>query len=106
MTAYVEQLRRREKRINRQERTLQIVRLLLANDQAHRRRLRSHLPVASGVVVLGVFHACFLLPPVWAALRSGGRSYPSSLEASHLPRRRSVGWLMLSLSTATFELRA
>src|ERR1700694_5983297 len=99
MTAYVEQLRRREKRINRQERTLQIVRLLLANDQAHRRRLRSHLPVASGVVVLGVFHACFLLPPVWAALRSGGCSYLFSLEASHRPLPECVYGLFAACVT-------
>src|SRR5712692_2478508 len=36
MTAYVEQLRRSEKRINLIEGSLQVVRLLLSNDQARR----------------------------------------------------------------------
>jgi hypothetical protein len=60
MTAYVEQLRRSEKRVNLIERSLQIGRLLLSNDQANRRSLTSFLDLASGIVLLGIFHV-FLL---------------------------------------------
>jgi hypothetical protein len=35
--------------------------LLLSSDQAHRRRLTSFLDLASGVVLLGIFHVFFLL---------------------------------------------
>src|ERR1700731_4025370 len=56
MTAYVEQLCRSEKRVNLIEGSLQIARLLLSNDQAHRRELASFLDLASGVVLLGIFH--------------------------------------------------
>jgi hypothetical protein len=47
MTAYVEQLRRSEKRVKLIEGSLQIGRLLLSNDQAHRRGLTSFLDLAS-----------------------------------------------------------
>src|SRR5260370_3999240 len=56
MTAYVEQLCRSEKRVNLVEGSLQIGRLLLSNDQAHRRGLTSFLDLASRVVLLGIFH--------------------------------------------------
>jgi len=52
MTAYVEQLRRSEKRVKLIEGSLQIGRLLLSNDQAHRRGLTSFRDLASGVVLL------------------------------------------------------
>src|SRR6266478_2310182 len=61
MTAYVEQLCRSEKRVNLIEGSLQIVRLLLSNDQAHRRGLTSFLDLASGAVLLGIFHIFFLI---------------------------------------------
>src|SRR6266403_5586792 len=61
MTAYVEQLRRSEKRVNLIEGSLQIGRLLLSNDQAHRRGLTSFLDLASGVVLLGILHVFLLL---------------------------------------------
>jgi hypothetical protein len=61
MTANVEQLRRSEKRVNLIDGSLQIVRLLLSNDQVHHRRgLTSIVDLASGVVLLNIFHA-FLL---------------------------------------------
>ena len=56
MAAYVEQLRRSEKRVNLIEGSLQIGRLLLSNDQAHRRGLTSFLDLASGVVLLRILH--------------------------------------------------
>src|SRR6266446_9965057 len=56
MTAYVEQLCRSEKRVNLIEGSLQIPRLLLSNDQAHRRGLASFLDLASGVMLLGILH--------------------------------------------------
>src|SRR6266404_5853630 len=52
MTAYVEQLRRSEKRVKLIEGSLQIGRLLLSNDEAHRRGLTSFLDLASGLVLL------------------------------------------------------
>lgn len=56
MIAYVEQLRRSEKRVNLIEGSLQIGRPLLSNNQAYRRGLTSFLDLASGVVLLGSFH--------------------------------------------------
>src|SRR5437868_3078244 len=61
MTAYVKQLRRSEKRVKLIEGSLQIGRLLLSNDQAHRRGLTSFLDLAFGVVLLGVLHVFLLL---------------------------------------------
>jgi hypothetical protein len=46
----------REKRVNLIEGSLQIARLLLSNDQAYRSGLTSFLDLASGVVLLGIFH--------------------------------------------------
>src|ERR1700737_1222237 len=68
MTAYVEQLCRSEKRVNLIEGSLQIARLLLSNDQAHRSGLTSFLDLASGVVLLGIFHAFFLTISVFLLL--------------------------------------
>ena len=65
MTAYVEELRRSEKRVNLIEGSLQIGRLLPSNDQAHRRGLTSFLDLASSVVLLGIFHVFFLTIPVF-----------------------------------------
>jgi hypothetical protein len=59
MTAYVEQLPGSEKRVNLIEGSLQIVRILLSNNQAHRRGLTSFHDLASGVVLLDIFHAFF-----------------------------------------------
>src|SRR5258708_5172747 len=63
MTAYVEQLHRSEKRVNLIEGSLQIVRLLLSNDQANRRRLTSFADLASDVLRLRIFHHDLLLAP-------------------------------------------
>src|SRR6266478_6418626 len=63
MTAYVEQLRRSEKRVNLIEGSLQIGRLLLSNDQAHRRGLASFIDPASDVLLLRIFHHDLLLAP-------------------------------------------
>src|SRR6266850_7508729 len=63
MTAYVEQLNRSEKRVNLIEGSLQIVRLLLSNDQAHRRGLASFADLASDVLRLRIFHHDLLLAP-------------------------------------------
>src|ERR1700730_2450583 len=57
MTPYVEQLRRSEKRIYLIERSFQIFRILLSNDQADRGGLPSILAQGSGVVLSGIFHA-------------------------------------------------
>jgi hypothetical protein len=56
MIAYVEQLHRSEKRVKLIEGSLQIGRLLLSNDQAHRRGLTSFRDLASGGVLLGILH--------------------------------------------------
>src|SRR5882724_7563787 len=61
MTAYVEQLRRSEKRLNLIEGSLQIVRPLLSNDQAHRKRLTSFVDLPSDVLLLRIFHHDLLL---------------------------------------------
>src|SRR4030095_10297535 len=63
MTAYVEQLHRSEKRINLIEGSLQIVRLLLSNDQAHRRGLTSFVDLASDALLVRIFHHDLLLAP-------------------------------------------
>src|SRR6266576_4392091 len=63
MTAYVEQLHRSEKRVNLIEGSLQIVRLLLSNDQAHRRGVASFVDLASDVLRLRIFHHDLLLAP-------------------------------------------
>src|ERR1700730_4501599 len=64
MTAYVEQLCRSKKRVNPIDRSLQIVRLLLANDKAACKGLASFLRFFSGVVLLHIFHAFFLTESV------------------------------------------
>src|SRR6266478_2989598 len=63
MTAYVEQLHRSEKRVNLIEGSLQIVRLLLSNDQAHRRGLTSFVDLASDVLLVRIFHHDLLFAP-------------------------------------------
>src|SRR5260370_40619801 len=56
MTAYVEQLRRREKRVNLIEGSLQVFRLFLSNDQARRRLTR----FVDLVFDVGSRHQCLL----------------------------------------------
>jgi hypothetical protein len=56
VTAYVEQLRWSKKRVNPIDRGLQIVRLLLANNEAHRRGLTIIVHLASGIVFFIIFH--------------------------------------------------
>src|SRR6202011_6075371 len=82
MTAYVEQLRRSEKRVKLIEGSLQIGRLLLSNDQAHRRGLTSFLDLASGVVLLGILHAFLLTISVFLLLLIRFRTkWPRPIEA-------------------------
>src|SRR5258707_9096174 len=69
MTAYVEQLCRSEKRVKLIEGSLQIGRLLLSNDQAHRRGLTSFRDLASGVVLLGILHVFLLTISVFLLLQ-------------------------------------
>src|ERR1700686_5375688 len=82
MTAYVEQLRRSEKRVKLIEGSLQIGRLLLSNDQAHRRELTSFLDLASGVVLLGILHVFLLTISIFPLLLIRFRTkWPRPIEA-------------------------
>src|SRR6266446_8434793 len=82
MTAYVEQLRRSEKRVNLIEGSLQIGRLLLSNDQAYRRGLttidcvKSH--AAKPVVVSTILHSTGTLHAGAAATKSRSNCSSSS----------------------------
>src|SRR5712672_420959 len=88
MTAYVEQLRRREKRVNLIEGSLQVCRLFLSNDQARRRLTR----FVDLVFDVGSRHQCLLYSlresnPIAIGCAPSART-PESYRATKVSTRR------------------